>query len=189
MVTEMKSDIPVKEIMTREVCTIRKKDTVHTLAKRMVEYGVGSAVVIENGKPIGIVTEKDLISKIVAKNKVPSKVTIEEVMTHPIITINPHTSLRDAAMIMIKRGIRRLPIVDNSGNLVGIITDSDILGVSLDLGEFAALITENAVGYASIESEEESYSPGICERCGKYTDRLITVNGMKLCEDCAESEG
>ncbi len=187
----MRSDIPVKEVMTREVCTIRKSDSVHTLAKRMVEYGVGSAVVIENGKPIGIVTEKDLISKIVARNRTPAKVKIEEVMTHPIITITPHTSLREAAMIMIKRGIRRLPVVDNSGNLVGIITDNDILSVSLDLGEFAALLTENAVGYSDVvteTAEEESYA-GICEKCGKYTDRLISINGLNMCEDCAESEG
>ncbi len=183
----MRSDIPVKEIMTREVCTIRKTDSVHTLAKRMVEYGVGSAVVIENGKPIGIVTEKDLISKIVARNKTPSKVRIEEIMTHPIITINPNTSLREAAMIMIKRGIRRLPVVDESGNLVGIVTDNDILGVTLDLGEFAALVTEDAVGYAEVEEITEDYA-GICEKCGKYTDRLISVNGLNLCEGCAEGE-
>ena len=103
----MRSDIPVKEIMTREVCTVKKDDSVLTLARKMIEYGVGSAVIIENGKPIGIVTEKDLISKIVARDKVPSRVKIEEIMTSPIITIKPDTSLREAADIMIKKGIRR----------------------------------------------------------------------------------
>ncbi len=186
----MRSDIPVKEVMTREVCTIRKSDSVHTLAKRMVEYGVGSAVVIENGKPIGIVTEKDLISKVVARNKTPSKVKIEEIMSHPLIKITPQTSLREAARLMIKRGIRRLPVIDKDGNLVGIITDNDILGVSLDLGEFAALVTEHSAGYVEEELKPaEETLAGICEKCGKYTDRLITKNGMNLCEDCAESEG
>ncbi len=180
----MRSDIPVREIMTREVCTAKKDDSVLTLARKMIEYGVGSAVIIENGKPIGIVTEKDLISKIVARDKVPSRVKVEEIMTSPIITIRPNTSLREAADIMIKKGIRRLPIVNDSGDLVGIITDNDILSVSLDLGEFAALLTENAVGYP----EEEFYS-GICDKCGRYSDKLIEVNGLRLCEDCAESEG
>jgi CBS domain-containing protein len=185
----MRSDIPVKEVMTTEVCTVRKGDSVHNLAKRMIEYGVGSAVVIENGRPLGIVTEKDLIAKIVARNKVPSQVRIEEIMTSPIITINPNTSLREAADIMIKRGIRRLPVVNDSGNLVGIITDNDILSVSLDLGEFAALLTEDVSGYVQVENiaEEELYS-GICDGCGKYTDYLFEVNGLRLCEDCAESE-
>ncbi len=181
----MRSDIPVKEVMTREVCTVRKSDTVHTLAKKMLEYGVGSAVVVENGKPIGIVTEKDLIAKVVAKNKTPAKVKVEEVMSHPIITINPNTSLRDAATLMIKRGIRRLPVIEG-GVLVGIITDNDILSVSIDLGEFAALLTEESMGYEEARVEESM--AGICEKCGKYTDMLINVNGMNLCEDCAESD-
>lgn len=192
----MQTDIPVKEVMTRDVCTVKKNDSVHNLAKKMVEYGVGSAVVIDNRIPVGIVTEKDLISKIVAKNKVPDKVTVEEVMSQPVITIKPSTSLRDAAEIMMKKGIRRLPVVDDSGNLIGIITDNDILSVSLDLGEFASLLTQDAVGYPEkiesfggpvIEHEEEDIS-GICDRCGKHSDRLYNINGLKLCEDCADVE-
>ncbi len=186
----MQTDIPVKEVMTTVVCTVRKNDSVHNLAKRLVDYGVGSAVVIENGTPVGIVTEKDLISKIVARNKVPSEVSVEEVMSQPVITINPNTSLREAARIMMKKGIRRLPVVNNSGELVGIITDNDILSVSLDLGEFASLLTQDAVGYSQgpvIESEEEDIS-GICDRCGKYSDTLYNINGLRLCEDCAEAE-
>ncbi len=191
----MQTDIPVKEVMTKVVCTVRRKDSVHNLAKKMVEHGVGSAVVIENGTPVGIVTEKDLISKVVARNKVPSKVLVEEVMSQPIITIKPETSLREAARIMTKRGIRRLPVVNNSGELVGIITDNDILGVSLDLGEFASLVVEDAIGYENpsvegpvVEEEELEEMSGICDKCGKYSDTLYSVNGLRLCEDCAEAE-
>ncbi len=191
----MQTDIPVKEVMTKVVCTVKRKDSVHNLAKKMVEHGVGSAVVIENGTPVGIVTEKDLISKVVARNKVPSKVLVEEVMSQPIITIKPETSLREAARIMTKRGIRRLPVVNSSGELVGIITDNDILGVSLDLGEFASLIVEDALGYENpsiegpvVEEEELEEMSGICDKCGKYSDTLYNVNGLRLCEDCAEVE-
>lgn len=191
----MQTDIPVKEVMTKVVCTVKRKDSVHNLAKKMVEHGVGSAVVIENGTPVGIVTEKDLISKVVARNKVPSKVLVEEVMSQPIITIKPETSLREAARIMTKRGIRRLPVVNSSGELVGIITDNDILGVSLDLGEFASLIVEDAIGYENpplegpvVEEEELEGMSGICDKCGKYSDTLYSVNGLRLCEDCAEAE-
>ncbi len=180
----VRTDLPVKEIMTREVCTVSKNDSVHTLAKKMLEFGVGSAVVIENGKPIGIVTEKDLIAKVVAKNKLPSELRVSEIMSEPLITITPLTSLKEAARLMIKRGIRRLPVVDNSGTLVGIITDNDILSVSIDLGEFTALVVEHSSGY---ELEKEA-SGGICEKCGKYTDVLINLNGLNVCEDCAETE-
>jgi predicted transcriptional regulator len=155
---------------------------------------VGSAVVIDGGLPVGIVTEKDLISKVVARNRVPSEILVEEVMSQPVITISPSTSLREAARIMMKRGIRRLPVVNNNGELVGIITDNDILSVSLDLGEFSALLTQDTVGY-SIQNvggpviEEEEEMAGICDRCGKYSDKLYSNNGLNLCEDCMDFEG
>lgn len=177
----MQTDIPVKDVMTRDVCTIKKDAKIDELARKLIEYGVGSAVVVDSERPIGIVTEKDLIAKVVARNKKPSEVLVSEIMSTPLITITPRTSLRDAAKIMIKMGIRRLPVIDNTGKLVGIITDNDILSVSLDLGEFAALITESSTGY----SVEEEFS-GICEKCGKYTDKLKNVDGMNVCEECEE---
>lgn len=178
----MQTDIPVKEVMTREVCTIKKDAKIDELARKLIEFGVGSAVVVEEERPIGIVTEKDLIAKVIARNKKPSEVKVEEIMSFPLVTITPMTSLRDAAKVMIRKGIRRLPVVNNSGKLVGIITDNDILEVSIDLGEFAALITEASTGYA-VEEEEIG---GICEKCGKHTDMLKNVNGLNVCEECEE---
>ncbi|MCS7143911.1 MAG: CBS domain-containing protein [Archaeoglobaceae archaeon] len=178
----MHSDIPVKEIMTRDVCKASIDENIHSVAKRMVEYGVGSAVIMDGRKPVGIVTEKDLIAKVVAKNKSPSSVKVREVMSSPLITIRPTTSVREAANIMTKRGIRRLPVVNDSGELVGIITDNDILGISLDLGELASLVTEHSSGFS------EEMSGGICEKCGRYVDTLYELEGINLCEYCAERE-
>ncbi|MCX8172378.1 MAG: CBS domain-containing protein [Archaeoglobaceae archaeon] len=178
----MPSNIPVKEIMTKDVCKASVDESIHVVAKRMVEYGVGSAVIMDGSKPIGIITEKDLIAKIVAKNKSPSSVKVKEIMSYPLITIRPNTSVREAANIMTKKGIRRLPVVNDAGELVGIVTDNDILSISLDLGELASLITEPSSGFA------EEGSGGICEKCGKYVDSLYEVEGLNLCEDCSESE-
>ncbi|WP_457550020.1 CBS domain-containing protein [Archaeoglobus sp.] len=174
----MQSDIPVKEIMTREVCTVDKNATLLEASKRMMEFGVGSVVVIEDGRPIGIVTEKDILYKVVSKNKLPSKVKIGEIMSKPLITIKPTTSLREATDIMRKMKIRRLPVVDDNGNLVGIVTDNDILSVAMDLGEFAELLKNEYY-----ESEEMG---GKCERCGRIADILYDVDGLKVCEDCYE---
>ncbi len=174
----MQSDIPVKEVMTRDVCTARKDESLLNASRKMIEFGVGSIIIVENGKPIGIVTEKDILKKVVARNKVPAKVRLEEIMSTPLITIKPTTSLREATDIMKKRGIRRLPVVDDSGNLIGIITDSDVLSVAIDLGEFASLLDN-----PHVESEEIG---GKCERCGRFTEKLIDVDGLKLCEDCRE---
>ncbi len=174
----MQADIPVKEVMTRNVCTARKDESLLNAARKMLDCGVGSIIIVEDGRPVGIVTERDILKKVVAKNKVPAKVRLEEIMSYPLITISPTTSLREAADIMKRRGIRRLPIVDNGGNLVGIITDNDILSVAIDLGEFANLLESPGV----VESEEMG---GKCEKCGRFTERLIDVDGLKLCEDCA----
>ncbi len=177
-VISVEADIPVKEIMTREVCVARKDESVLKASRRMIEFGVGSIVVVENGRPVGIVTESDIIRKVVARNKVPSEVMLEEIMTYPIITIKPTTSIREAANIMLKKGIRRLPVVDG-GELVGIVTDTDILSVSIDLGEYLGLIKESYI-------ETESGEIGKCEVCGRIAE-LIDVDGKRICEDCYES--
>jgi len=176
----MHADIPAKEVMTREVCTASPEESLYIAAKKMIEFGVGSIVVVENEKPKGIVTERDILHKVIAKNKLPSEVKLKDIMSSPVITITSKTSVREAARIMLKKGVRRLPVIDN-GKLIGIVTDTDILTVSMDIGELLGLINEKSV---EIFVEELS---GKCERCGKLSDRLIEVNGMKLCEDCAET--
>jgi len=176
----MRADVPAKEVMTREVCTAAPDEPLHAAAKKMIEFGVGSIVVVEGGEPKGIVTEKDILGKVVAKNKTPSEVKLHEIMSSPVITILPTTSIREATKIMIKRGIRRLPVIDD-GKLVGIVTDTDILNISMDISELIGLIDER-----SLEVLPEDMG-GKCERCGRFVERLVEVNGMKLCEDCAES--
>ena len=177
----MQADIPVKDIMTREVCTGNPYETVLSAARKMLEFGVGSIVVVENHRPVGIVTEKDVLEKVVAKNKVPAEVRLGDIMSYPVITVRPFTSVREAADIMLKKGIRRLPVIDG-GDLVGIVTDTDILSISLDLGELLGLLRERSEGFFSAEE-----IPGKCERCGRLSENLKEVNGMKLCEECAES--
>ncbi len=174
----MQSDIPVKEVMTREVCTSSKDVSLLNASRKMIKYGVGSIVVVENHSTLGVVTERDILTKVVARNKVPNKVKLEEIMSSPTITVTPNTSIREASEIMQKKGIRRLPVVENN-DLAGIITDNDILSVSFDLNEMSGLL-----------SREEPMSmeeiPGKCENCGRVSEDLVEVNGMRVCEDCAE---
>ncbi len=175
----MQADLPVKEIMTREVCKGTKDESVLNASRKMLKFGVGSIVVVENNTPVGIVTEKDILEKVVARNKTPAEVMLEEIMTFPLITVKPTTSIREATNIMLKRGIRRLPVIDD-GNLIGIVTDTDILSVSLDIGELMALVRERSLGF-------EEVMAGKCEKCGKFSEHLVEKDGSRLCEDCMES--
>jgi len=63
----MQADIPVKEVMTRDVCTAKKDESLLNASRKMLEYGVGSIIIVENGKPVGIVTERDILKKVVEK--------------------------------------------------------------------------------------------------------------------------
>lgn len=174
----MQSDIPVKEVMTREVCTSNKDVSLLNASRKMIKYGVGSIVVVENSSTLGVVTERDILTKVIARNKVPNKIKLDEIMSSPTITITSNTSIREASEIMQKKGIRRLPVIENN-DLLGIITDNDILNVSFDLNEMSGLLSR-------AESMTIEEIPGKCEKCGRVSDDLVEVNGLRVCEDCAE---
>ncbi len=113
----------VKDFMTTNVITIDVQGTVLDAAKLMNQQDVGDLVVTEGKVPKGIVTERDLVRRIMA-NKKPLDTKVSEVMTNPLITISEESSLRDAARKMVKYRIRRLPVMNKNG-LVGIIVASD----------------------------------------------------------------
>lgn len=115
----------VKEIMTKDVTTIDANKTVFEAAEIMSKEGVGCLIVVTKEFPVGIVTERDIVRRIVAKrNSVDLKV--EEIMTKTLITVDPDVSLKDAARVMSTNGIRRLPVLKNS-KLVGIVVASDFV--------------------------------------------------------------
>ncbi|GBC72832.1 Hypoxic response protein 1 [archaeon HR04] len=118
-------DILLKDIMVRDVVTISPDKTAQDAARLMAEHGIGSVVVMDSEKVIGIVTERDLVRKVCAKDIPSSKVKIQDVMSAPIITAEPDLPIEAAVQRMFNNKIRRLPVVEN-GRLVGIVTISDI---------------------------------------------------------------
>ena len=113
----------VKDVMTKKVITVESNKTVSEAAALMAENDVANLIVMDNNIPIGIVTERDFVRRVMAKNK-PSKTKISEIMSTPLRVIDPDAPLKEAARRMVRKRIRRLPvIIDNK--LVGIITTSD----------------------------------------------------------------
>ena len=173
----------VKDAMSSPVFTVDEKLTVDKAAVLMDQHDLGCVIVTgKDEKPIGIITEKDLVSRVVSKNILPRKLAAKEVMSTPLMTIGSETTLTETARTMSRLNIRRLGVM-YKGNLVGIISSKDILSVTPELIE---IISETArIENPSIEETADSAPlAGYCDRCAAWSDSLKEVEGEFLCEDC-----
>jgi len=118
--------ILVRDVMTKEPRVVRRDTNVQEVVATMNKYDISSIIVVEEKRPIGIVTHKDIISKLVQARIPPEAVTAREIMTSPIITINEESSIEEAARLMSKKHIKKL-IVTRNTELAGIITSSDLV--------------------------------------------------------------
>jgi len=130
----------VSDIMSSPVITLNGEVNVRDAALLMTDKRIGSIVVTERGKPIGIVTESDIIERIVCPCKDPCEVKMKEIMTSPVITIFKDTTILDAMREMRERNISRLVLID--GDIEGIISESDVIrAVSIaSLTSFSTLL-------------------------------------------------
>jgi len=116
----------VRSVMSKPVITVEAESSVREAANLMTKKGVGSIVVTREGSPVGIVTERDMVERVVAKGLEASKLRIEEIMSKPLITTKSDMPIIEAIRMMQKEKIRRLLIVENK-KLVGIVTQRDLL--------------------------------------------------------------
>ncbi|MBS3153369.1 CBS domain-containing protein [Candidatus Woesearchaeota archaeon] len=117
----------VRDIMTYKVQISNKQESIFNIARMMYGRKIGSVVVVEGPKPIGIITERDLAYKVVANNIQPKVATAKDIMTSPLISIRPGDNIYYAYKIMNDKGIKKLTVVDENGNLVGILTQTDMI--------------------------------------------------------------
>ena len=173
----------VKDVMSSPVITVDENATVAKAAQLMADDHVGCILVTsKEGKPLGIITESDFVTRVLSKNIQPSKLTAKEMMTSPLITIDPDETLSEAARRMSQLNVRRLGVM-YKGNLVGIISSKDILGIMPELIE---IIQEKAriEGGTAEEATESGPLAGYCDHCGRWSDDLAEVEGNFLCEEC-----
>ena len=132
---------PVLSFMTANVKTAMENQTIREVCKMMYQNKNGSMLIlkknaidddkIDDKEPIGIVTERDIVRLMGSSDMSLDNVPVGELMSSPLITINPNNSIKDAIEIMQQKDIRRLPVVDNKGKMVGIITDKDVFRAML----------------------------------------------------------
>ena len=177
----------VKDVMASPVVTTEEEASANKVAKLMVDNKVGCVVVANKaGKPLGIITERDLVVRVLAKNMAPGTTRADQFMTSPVVTIDPEATINDAARRMSKLDIRRLAVLYKD-SLVGIISSKDILDVMPELIEIIQERTQiEGAGDAEAEAQEVEEAPlsGYCDRCGVYSENLKDANGQNLCEDC-----
>ena len=117
----------VDKIMTKKVMTCSPDTSIMEAAKKMRSKTISSVVVIQGKKPVGIVTERDFTRKVVSVNLDTKKNPVSKIMTSPVISIPPETNIFYANDQMQKKNIRRFPVTNKNGDLIGIITQRDIL--------------------------------------------------------------
>jgi len=118
--------LEVKDVMVKNVVTVEAEATVRDAAKLMNERDIGCLLVMKGKTPVGIVTERDMLERVLLKSKDSRKTKIGKVMSKPLMVGEPQTDIRDAVRLMVEGKIKRLPVVEN-GHLLGLVTFTDIV--------------------------------------------------------------
>ena len=117
----------VREIMSTEAKCCLPTASLIEVAKLMVEEDCGEIPVCdESGKPVGVLTDRDIVCRLVAKGKEPTTLSARDAMSSPVVTVTPDTSLEDCARLMEQYKVRRLPVVDEQGRCVGMVAQADL---------------------------------------------------------------
>lgn len=173
----VRARVPVMEVMTQTPVTVGPDATVQDAAALMRKKEIGSVIVVEDGRPSGILTERDIVTKVAAENKHAAGVRVKDVMTSPVISVHPHEEVAEAAKLMAKKRIRRLPVVKD-GRLVGVITENDMLRIWPGLLEVT-----RETARAGLEENLRGIE-GHCEACGLYSTDLEWDRGLLACAEC-----
>lgn len=143
----------VGEFCNREVIIVEKQESVVEAAKLMRHHHVGDVVVVEEKEgvkvPVGIVTDRDIVIEVLAEDVEPASVSVADIMSSELAKVREEDELLQTIQFMRSRGVRRLPVVDAQGGLVGILTVDDVL-------DLVAEQLSDLVGLATREQYRES---------------------------------
>jgi CBS domain-containing protein len=121
--------LKIENVMVSDVITVEAEATVRQAVDLMNENEIGCLIVVdEEEKPVGILTERDLLRRVLAMRKDPVRAKVSQVMSKPLVTGTPHMDLEAAMKLMFKKKIKKLPVVED-GQLVGLVTLTDIVRV------------------------------------------------------------
>ena len=116
----------VEDVMVENVISVPERATVKEAAELMDKHEIGCLIVVKNGKPVGIVTETDMVKRVILGPVDPENTMVRKIMSRPLVVVGTQISIEEASKIMRERKIRKLPVIEK-GRLVGLITTIDIV--------------------------------------------------------------
>jgi CBS domain-containing protein len=116
----------IKELMSVRPRTVKAGDSVVEAAKLMKGEDAGIAPIVEDGRLVGVVTDRDIVVRVIAEGRDPHETKVEDIASQNLVTVDPQQDLDEALRLMARHQVRRLPVVEEDGRLVGIVAQADI---------------------------------------------------------------
>ena len=189
MVERKETRLKVGDIMTRNYASVKPDISIIDCAKIMIKKKVGSLVVEENKKLLGVIVEKDIIWVLVKKQDL-SKIKVRDIMTRRVVVISPADNIYNAILRMNRKRVKILPVIFDK-KVVGVLTIKDVLRVEPSLFELASSsldIREEKDKLKRKEIASAGYGfvkEGICDECDEY-NRLYNIDDRLICQSCKE---
>ena len=181
----MKTGYKVGDAMTFNPITVTPDTTIVKCSKIMNDKHIGSVLIVDDKKLKGIITEFDIVRKIVAKLKDPSKVKAKEIMVKRPITITPDKDIYDALVKLRDNDIRHLPVTVNK-ELKGFLTLKDILKIEPEL--FDIVVEDIQLREENEKPLHSNFQTGICDGCHTLSTTLLEEDGLMLCRSCRKNK-
>ncbi|HIK02134.1 TPA: CBS domain-containing protein [archaeon] len=177
------SDVSVRDSMSSPVITIKPDSSLLEASKLMRDKDIGAIIVLDGAEAVGIVTEHDFVI-FVSNGTDINETKVGDVMSSPLFTISPDSSIIDAAKFMGSNKIRKLPVVENN-QLKGIITSEDIAKIAP--AELELLMELVSIKFDDVNEYLRETGSGECENCSNFAEEIVQVDDKFLCRSCARS--
>ena len=175
----------ISEIMSSPVSVIDENETILDASVIMKIKSIRGLVVVDDNNILGILTERDIVSKVVASGMDPKNTKIKDVMTHKIVISTPDETIDEIANKMYANGIGRILIINSDNGIAGIVTKTDIIKITPAIID---IFTQNALMNESITMNEQTTDETVCADCGNETSDLVNVNNRWLCKNCSQDQ-
>jgi signal-transduction protein with cAMP-binding, CBS, and nucleotidyltransferase domain len=176
----MKTGFKVCDAMTRKPIVVSPNKSIEECCRAMTVENVGSLLIKDGEILTGIITDQDIVRKIIANGIDPKKAKVKEHMSVKLSTIHPDEDIFDALKLMSEANVKQLPVLDDK-RMVGLLTQKDVLKIEPEL--FDLLVDK-------LQIREEENKPvgndGVCEECGNYSQKLLARKGALVCLECGK---